>query len=326
VSSYSKKYYWLKLKEDFFQQKEIKKLRKIAGGDTYTVIYLKMQLLSIKTEGKILFDGIEDNFAEEMALILDEDVDNVRMTIMFLQKYGLLDEVNAEEYFLPEASKSIGSETQGAERVRKHRDQQKVLQCNNNVTELKLIETISNKEETESNTLETKCNTDIEIEIDKDIERSSCPNFVSDEEKNFNNLSQSKQKENHDGFRLTTADPHFDVCLELSQQLLDKIQKNNPKAKQPNIIAWAKNIDLMIRIDKRDVADIRSVIDWCQKDNFWKSNILSTDKLRQQFDQLYIKMQNKSAVKPNIVQTHNNFQQRTYAAEDFEKYYQNVAT
>ena len=31
-----KKYYWLKLKEDFFRQKEIKKLRKIAGGDTYT--------------------------------------------------------------------------------------------------------------------------------------------------------------------------------------------------------------------------------------------------------------------------------------------------
>ena len=36
-----KKYYWLKLKEDFFRDKKIKKLRKIAGGDTYTIIYLK---------------------------------------------------------------------------------------------------------------------------------------------------------------------------------------------------------------------------------------------------------------------------------------------
>ena len=40
-----KKYYWLKLKEGFFEQKIIKKLRKIAGGDTYVIIYLKMQLL-----------------------------------------------------------------------------------------------------------------------------------------------------------------------------------------------------------------------------------------------------------------------------------------
>ena len=44
----NRKYYWLKLKDDFFKSRVIKKLRKIAGGDTYTIIYLKMQLLSIK--------------------------------------------------------------------------------------------------------------------------------------------------------------------------------------------------------------------------------------------------------------------------------------
>jgi len=54
----AKKYFWLKLKDDFFKQKEIKKLRGIAGGDTYTIIYLKLQLLSIKNDGKIYFDGI----------------------------------------------------------------------------------------------------------------------------------------------------------------------------------------------------------------------------------------------------------------------------
>ena len=40
----AKQYYWLQLKEDFFRQKEIKLLRKIAGGDTYTIIYLKQEL------------------------------------------------------------------------------------------------------------------------------------------------------------------------------------------------------------------------------------------------------------------------------------------
>ena len=82
-----KKYYWLKLKENFFRQKEIKKLRKIAGGDTYTIIYLKMLLLSLQEEGKLYFEGVEDDFAEELALELDEDVNNVAMTIAFLLKH-----------------------------------------------------------------------------------------------------------------------------------------------------------------------------------------------------------------------------------------------
>lgn len=49
----AKKYYWLKLRNDWFGDKRIKKLRSIAGGDTYTIIYLKMQLLSLKNEGKL---------------------------------------------------------------------------------------------------------------------------------------------------------------------------------------------------------------------------------------------------------------------------------
>ena len=42
-----KKYFWLKLKNDWFSSKEIKRLRNVAGGDTFTIIYLKMQLKSL---------------------------------------------------------------------------------------------------------------------------------------------------------------------------------------------------------------------------------------------------------------------------------------
>ena len=73
-----KKYYWLKLKNDFFAQPRIKKLRRMAGGDTYTIIYLKMQLLSLENEGVIIFEGIEDDFIEELALTIDEDSVNSR--------------------------------------------------------------------------------------------------------------------------------------------------------------------------------------------------------------------------------------------------------
>lgn len=133
-----KKYYWLKLKENFFRQKEIKKLRKIAGGDTYTIIYLKMLLLSLQEEGKLYFEGVEDDFAEELALELDEDVNNVAMTIAFLLKHELLGVANNDEYILTRCNEMLGKESDSAERVRRHRLKQKeslkALQCNDHVT------------------------------------------------------------------------------------------------------------------------------------------------------------------------------------------------
>ena len=118
----AKKYVWLKLKDDFFQQRPIKKLRKIAGGDTYTIIYLKLQLLSLKDEGKLFYEGVEENFAEEMALALDEDPENVKVVLMYLEKNGLLETVSENEFVLPETVNCIGSETAAAERMRKMRN------------------------------------------------------------------------------------------------------------------------------------------------------------------------------------------------------------
>ena len=68
----NKYYYWFKLKDDFFAQPYIKKLRKIAGGDTYVIIYQKILLLTVKTNGYLYFQGIEKTLEEELALILDE--------------------------------------------------------------------------------------------------------------------------------------------------------------------------------------------------------------------------------------------------------------
>jgi len=45
----------------------------------------------------------------------------------------------------------------------------------------------------------------------------------------------------------------------------------------------------MLRIDGRKANDIKAVIEWCQKDDFWYKNILSCSKLRKQFDQLFFK-------------------------------------
>ena len=148
----AKKYYWLKLKENFFTAKEIKKLRHIAGGDTYTVIYLKMMLLSLQDEGRLFFDGIEDNFSDELALELDEDPENVKVTLVYLQKLGLLEEKSENEAFLTRVPEAIGKETDKAEIMRRIRAQRAGI--GNNVTKAL-----------------PNCYTEIDIDIEKDIEK-----------------------------------------------------------------------------------------------------------------------------------------------------------
>lgn len=152
----NKKYYWLKLKEGFFNTIPLKKLRKIAGGDTYTIIYLKLQLLSLSGEGMLYYEGVEDDFIEELALAIDEDVDNVKFTVLFLEKCGLLERINEGEILLTAVPYAIGKESDSAKRVRAHRERKKqlALQCNDGVTNGNTeIETEKEKElETEPET------------------------------------------------------------------------------------------------------------------------------------------------------------------------------
>lgn len=161
----AKKYYWLKLKDNFFNQKEVKKLRRIAGGDTYTIIYLKMQLLSIKKDGIIEFEGTEKDLAEQLSYEIDEDLNNIQVTLSFLKVNNLIEEISENNFLLTKVPDCIGKEGASAERVRRHRErkallekekEQKMLQCNGEVTN--------------SNNAVTKCNTEIEkeIEIEKD--------------------------------------------------------------------------------------------------------------------------------------------------------------
>ena len=164
-----KQYYWLKLHEDFFDDKRIKKLRKLAGGDTFTIIYLKMQLLSMTTDGYLYFDKVFDTFSEELAEQIGEEVDNVKITLQYLESVGLL--VSNEEgtdFLLTDMENNIGSETASAKRTRECRARKKeiqALQCNTDVTEEKRNLLQCNTDVTNE---KRACSVEKEIEIDKE--------------------------------------------------------------------------------------------------------------------------------------------------------------
>jgi hypothetical protein len=79
----------------------------------------------------------------------------------------------------------------------------------------------------------------------------------------------------------------------LAEFFLSEIRKNNPDHKEPNLQKWSKTFDLIIRLDCKNEKEIASLIRWCQKDSFEMSNVLSPNKLRERWDNLYMKSQKK---------------------------------
>ena len=149
------RYFWIQLTQDFFKSKEMKLLRKIAGGDTHTIIYLKMMLISLEDGGRIYYDGLADNLAEELSLVIDENIEDIKITLIFLESKGLLTKKSDRDYFLEQVPEMVGSETASARRVRKFRENKLALQCNNDVTK-------------RNGDIDIEKDIDTEIDIDKD--------------------------------------------------------------------------------------------------------------------------------------------------------------
>lgn len=209
----AKRYYWLKLPDGFFRQKAIKKLRKIAGGDTYTIIYLKMLLVAMKQDGRLYFEGVEATFYDELALDLDEEVENVRVTVMFLIQQDLMQLIDETEYSLSECSKMTGSESASAERMRRLRDK-KASQCDIEVTEQLRIG-------------------DVEKEIEKEIEL--------DKEKDNKNISLELKDSKQNTFislPLITGSGNYDVTFNYLNSLRELFPALDVEQEFRSMAAW----------------------------------------------------------------------------------------
>lgn len=103
VSNMSELDNWLRLEGGFFREWEIKKMRRLEKGSDYIIIYQKLMLLSINSEGFLRFTGIEENIFEQLSIEIDESEELIKETIDFCIKNLLVTErstVVGDVYFL----------------------------------------------------------------------------------------------------------------------------------------------------------------------------------------------------------------------------------
>ena len=147
----NKRFYWLKLKKDFFKRHDIRIIEAMPNGKDYILFYLKLLVESVDHEGNLRFSETIPYNETMLSVITNTNVDIVRSAMKVFTELNMIELLDDSTIYMNEVEKLIGSETSVAERVRRHRENNKMLQCNTNVT---------------------KCNTEKEIEkdIEKDIE------------------------------------------------------------------------------------------------------------------------------------------------------------
>ena len=148
----NKRYFWLKLNEKFFEDDTVTWLEEQENGKEYVIFYLKLCLKSLQDNGNLIRyvgEKLIPYDAQALSKLTHTKIDTVVIAMKLFIDIGLVSRLETGEIYLNQINELIGSETEVAKRVRKHRSKDILLQCNTAVT---------------------KCNTEKEKDIEKDIE------------------------------------------------------------------------------------------------------------------------------------------------------------
>lgn len=133
----TKRYYWLKLKEDFFDDDTISFIEEQENGVYYVNFYLKLCLKSVKTEGKLIRligENLIPYDIKSLSKVTNTPVDTVRVAMKLFEEIGLIKLLESGEIYLQQIDELIGTETDKARIMREKRAIEKL--SGNNVTQL----------------------------------------------------------------------------------------------------------------------------------------------------------------------------------------------
>lgn len=179
----NKRYYWLKLQDNFFDREEIKVVESMKNGKDYILFYMKLLLKSVKTEGELRFRGVIPYTPEMLSSITNTDIDTVMVAVDMFTQLGLMEKWDDGTLFMIETQNMVGSETDSAKRMRKLRKEHRKKQ----LPPSQCDEDVQGSDENVQNS-DIEIDTEIELDIDKDIELDS--NYVEFFNNNFHLITK----------------------------------------------------------------------------------------------------------------------------------------
>jgi len=142
--------------------------------------------------------------------------------------------------------------------------------------------------------------TDTNSDTKCDTNRVSNRTQTATQSATINKLKETKQKEINPS-KFPDDSPEMVLALKLRTHIL----KNNDKARVPkDLQGWASEFDKMLRIDGRNIDQVKAVMKFSQQSTFWASNILSAKKLREKYDTLYLQSKNNPGHPGDLSKAH----------------------
>jgi hypothetical protein len=89
----------------------------------------------------------------------------------------------------------------------------------------------------------------------------------------------------------SASPPPSPSAMDLYVFFLGELRKRNPEFKEPNRKKWLKDIDLLLRVDQRDLDKAKELIVWASTQKYWKKACLSPKTLREKYDEMLMQKQ-----------------------------------
>lgn len=167
MSGKDKKYYWLKLKNDFFKRHDIRIIEGMPNGKDYVLFYLKLLVESVSHEGELRFSETIPYNEDMLSTITNTNIDIVRSAVKIFRELDMMEFLEDGTIFMQEVNKMIGHESYYAIKQREHRERKEAEKALKSVKSL----TMSNGCQSQSNLSREEIDIEIDIEIDKDIDK-----------------------------------------------------------------------------------------------------------------------------------------------------------
>lgn len=119
-----KKYYWLRLKRDFFKRHDIQVIESMPNGKDYVLFYLKLMVESIDHEGALRFSDTIPYNEQMLSIITGTNIDVVRSAMKLFRELNMIDVLDDSTIYMNEVNTLIGSETKWAEKKRLYRQKE----------------------------------------------------------------------------------------------------------------------------------------------------------------------------------------------------------
>jgi predicted phage replisome organizer len=116
-----KRYYWLKLKRDFFKRHDITVIESMPNGEKYLLFYLKLLLESVDHDGALRFSDTVPYNDTMLSAITRTDIDTVRGAVKLFESLGMMDILDDGTLYMKQVEAMTGAETDWAEKKRLYR-------------------------------------------------------------------------------------------------------------------------------------------------------------------------------------------------------------